>query len=406
MTVNRTGGGDRDPLIDVGIDGDEDEGVRAVLAALEAAGAKAGEAPDEDVVARIVTAVSSERRSILQQRAVGNRGWTARPRRRWAGRGPSNVPIAWMGGLAAAAVVIVVLLSGPDVVNSVRVVPVEAGSSAGNGDDVASGPNRGARGQPTSTAGVVQTMEVSGQAASSEARSTTAAAGGASPNATDNPDSPPSNIDPPLSTSTTGQSPDTTVSGPSSITAVSAPATTAPPPLTKTSDSTISSRPGYQTHAYAVGNAGSVTVSFNDDHLIVEDVVVAPGWAYQAGSRTSRFADIVFVGPDHDATFTIKVGSGGLKIDLDPGTDRSSTAQVVKAYQVGKAGAVTIRYSDVAIAVDSVTPNRGWRYQFGTQSSGLTDIRFTGDDDDDSATFTAKVDKGILQIVASVSLDD
>jgi hypothetical protein len=76
---------------------------------------------------------------------------------------------------------------------------------------------------------------------------------------------------------------------------------------------------GVETKSFAVGVAGTVTVSHGWDTLTLDEVVTNSGWSYRVDTLDSDQIDITFSHSDGDATFTAQLDQGSLQIDIDPG---------------------------------------------------------------------------------------
>jgi hypothetical protein len=115
-------------------------------------------------------------------------------------------------------------------------------------------------------------------------------------------------------TSTTTPAPETSTTV--SVTSSSVPGTTAPPsppPPTSTTTASASAPP----RTYAVGAAGSVTLSVRNGQIALEAVAAAAGWSPEVDKQEADEVEISFRSAEGEASLHARLENGQLSVEID-----------------------------------------------------------------------------------------
>jgi hypothetical protein len=167
------------------------------------------------------------------------------------------------------------------------------------------------------------------------------------------------------------------------------------------------------TTAFAVEDAGTVTITLDGGTLELVDLAAADGWAASIDSETPTEIEIDFVSADRHLRFNAEVEDGQIRTRLEERTRVGLTAQASptsssagspagsgttgvaapgdEVFDVLGAGTVTLRIDGGTLVLVDASPAQGWAVSIDSQTaaeveidfrSGANRIRFNGELED------------------------
>ena len=153
-----------------------------------------------------------------------------------------------------------------------------------------------------------------------------------------------------------------------------------------------------QTHSYRIGDAGEVTVTFDDQAAVLESVWTQTGWTHEATGDTGSDVMVQFVDGEDHAMFALTVREDEIRIHVAGGAAGLRSPRGGHRYLVGDAGSVTLEWEDNEVAVSEIVDKEGWGHQTSDQSRDLQVVDFH-DSTGRTAHLHAHIGGNSLQIV-------